>query len=261
VISIVAASILLFVFSGSTASKRWSERAYEAPGPAALPAQQAAAGSLEAQQRASASAHAEAQYKMLASANDELLRKIVTLQAQHAKELEEERATAQLQLEQLRQQSQSTSPNSFGAVMTKRMKHPAERPGVLFQLTNTDPPYWWCNFCCGPHADVLKRVNVEHATLFGEIESFAGVARGDSQIVVDVGANIGQFCLLAASRGHRVLAFEPVSINLNHLKSSLAANEFRHPVELYEAAVGDRDGTADLFVPADFGASDQARSN
>lgn len=144
--------------------------------------------------------------------------------------------------------------------MTKRMKHPAERPGVLFQLTNTDPPYWWCNFCCGPHADVLKRVNVEHATLFGEIESFAGVARGDSQIVVDVGANIGQFCLLAASRGHRVLAFEPVSINLNHLKSSLAANEFRHPVELYEAAVGDRDGTADLFVPADFGASDQARA-
>jgi FkbM family methyltransferase len=65
--------------------------------------------------------------------------------------------------------------------------------------------------------------------------------------MLDVGANVGTSLLGAASSGHRVLAFEPASINVAYLNSTICANNLQHVVELVQAAVGERSGTVAFF--------------
>ena len=65
-------------------------------------------------------------------------------------------------------------------------------------------------------------------------------------VAFDVGANVGYYTLLL-SRGvgpqGRVIAFEPNPINVAHLKEHLRLNKIGN-VEIVEAAVSDREGTA-----------------
>jgi FkbM family methyltransferase len=64
------------------------------------------------------------------------------------------------------------------------------------------------------------------------------------QTVIDVGANIGYYTLLAASRvgpSGRVLAFEPSAANCALLKASLRANGFTN-VSVYNQAAADANG-------------------
>jgi FkbM family methyltransferase len=56
--------------------------------------------------------------------------------------------------------------------------------------------------------------------------------------VVDIGANCGYFSLLAASRGARVYAFEPLQTNLRLLHASVALNRFAH-IRIIAAAASD----------------------
>jgi FkbM family methyltransferase len=63
-------------------------------------------------------------------------------------------------------------------------------------------------------------------------------------ILVDIGANIGYYTLLAASRigcDGKVIAFEPSSDNCALLRMSLQANDFDN-VKLYPYAVADKEG-------------------
>ena len=70
--------------------------------------------------------------------------------------------------------------------------------------------------------------------------------------VVDVGANIGYYVLLAASRvgsaGH-VLAFEPSPWACDRLRRTVADNDLSDVVVVEQQAVGDRTCTASLFMP------------
>jgi len=65
--------------------------------------------------------------------------------------------------------------------------------------------------------------------------------------MLDVGANVGTSLLGAASAGHRVLAFEPAAVNVAYLNSTICANGLENVVELVQAAVGERSGTATFF--------------
>lgn len=71
---------------------------------------------------------------------------------------------------------------------------------------------------------------------------------------IDVGANIGAFCLLAADvlrrRGGRALAIEPLPQNVAFLLQSLVANDLTEMIEVAAVAVGDRDGSLNLEVMA-----------
>lgn len=65
--------------------------------------------------------------------------------------------------------------------------------------------------------------------------------------VLDVGANIGIFSLLAAARSNRdVIAFEPTADLAGVARSTAAANGLR--VEVEELALGDRNGFATLYL-------------
>lgn len=67
---------------------------------------------------------------------------------------------------------------------------------------------------------------------------------------IDVGANIGVFCLGAAdilrARGGRALAIEPIPANVHFIKDSVTANNLEDVIEIVACAAGDSDGTLQL---------------
>ena len=76
----------------------------------------------------------------------------------------------------------------------------------------------------------------------------ASLSRG--QTVLDIGANLGFYSMLAASLvggGGRVFSFEPFSRNAELIKSSAKENKFDN-VTVVNAAVSDRNGTASLYL-------------
>jgi FkbM family methyltransferase len=73
-------------------------------------------------------------------------------------------------------------------------------------------------------------------------------------VVIDVGANIGQYTLLAAELAGpsgRVFAFEPDPVNAAALQRSVGRNGFGGRVELLRVAVAGRSGEAALDVQPD----------
>lgn len=72
--------------------------------------------------------------------------------------------------------------------------------------------------------------------------------------VLDIGANIGFYSLLARSRAGaagRVVAFEPFPESAALLAAGIAANEFNN-VHVVQAAVGERNGRVQLHLAPDF---------
>ena len=67
------------------------------------------------------------------------------------------------------------------------------------------------------------------------------LAQQQPVVVVDVGANLGYFSLMAAALGHRVVAFEPMGRNAAKLQASIARNPgFSERIALYQYAVASR---------------------
>ena len=76
------------------------------------------------------------------------------------------------------------------------------------------------------------------------------VLLGSGSIFVDVGVNKGDFTLLAArivGDSGKVIAFEPEPVNCHWIRKSIELNGYRN-VTLYEAALSDSDGTAQLHL-------------
>jgi FkbM family methyltransferase len=84
----------------------------------------------------------------------------------------------------------------------------------------------------------------DHTQLFKEELS-------EGMVVVDVGANIGYYTLIAASivgpRG-RVIAIEPDPRNFHLLTRNIEANEYTDFVEAHRVAVSDKVGTANIYL-------------
>lgn len=85
----------------------------------------------------------------------------------------------------------------------------------------------------------------------GELRLLDRILRPD-MVLVDVGANLGEFTLHAAKRlrSGRVIAFEPVGEMHEHLLENIRANGFAN-VTVYRVALSDRSGSADLYVGGD----------
>lgn len=64
--------------------------------------------------------------------------------------------------------------------------------------------------------------------------------------VVDVGANVGVYTCLAASRGKPTIAFEPLARNLNYLYRNLWDNQFRN-VEVYPMGLTEAPGLGRIY--------------
>lgn len=82
-----------------------------------------------------------------------------------------------------------------------------------------------------------------------ELDYFARAAAA-SKTVVDVGANIGLYSCVAATRlqpGGVVHAFEPIAENLAFLQRNVLNNNLTN-VDVHEEAVGEEEGNLEIFV-------------
>ena len=72
-----------------------------------------------------------------------------------------------------------------------------------------------------------------------------------SETIVDVGANIGLYCCIAADRTPavgKVVAFEPVPENLNYLRRNIESNGRTARVVVEELAVGQDSGNMQIYL-------------
>jgi len=70
--------------------------------------------------------------------------------------------------------------------------------------------------------------------------------RNPKGLVLDIGANIGQYTLIAALKGHVVFAFEPVPAHIEMLKKTAILNGIHDKVHFFRNGVGDY--TAQTFI-------------
>jgi len=99
--------------------------------------------------------------------------------------------------------------------------------------------------------EALSRVDLACLTPFHPFQlTLYRDALAPGMVVIDCGAHIGVYTLLAARRvgpqGH-VVALEPDELNLKALRTNLNANGVADRVEVIDAAASDRSGTTRFF--------------
>jgi FkbM family methyltransferase len=92
------------------------------------------------------------------------------------------------------------------------------------------------------HTGVVCRCRPAAHRMFGEVwfdrdYDVPGLVLRPGDVVLDIGGNQGFFSCYAASRGCRVLTFEPDFENVRLLRSNLEANVFANRVKVVPAAV------------------------
>lgn len=105
---------------------------------------------------------------------------------------------------------------------------------------------------------IRKSTRVMFAMEPGMLRWFAGFAPAD--VLVDVGANIGMYSVLAAGiSGCRVIAIEPFSLNVEDLRHNVAINGLDERVTVMHAAATDRERVDTLYFGQSFaGAANQS---
>jgi len=84
----------------------------------------------------------------------------------------------------------------------------------------------------------------------GSTHLMESILHGD-MIAFDIGANLGYYLLLEATRLGRnshIFAFEPHPDNFRMLKKNIELNGMSDKVSIYQCAVSDRNGSAELIV-------------
>jgi FkbM family methyltransferase len=69
----------------------------------------------------------------------------------------------------------------------------------------------------------------------------------DVDVVINVGANIGYYCCLAAKEGKHVVAFEPMPQNLRYLLRNIQANDWAESIEVFPLALSNKVGVTEIY--------------
>jgi FkbM family methyltransferase len=96
--------------------------------------------------------------------------------------------------------------------------------------------------CSSTHGCWLGTYEQENQHLFASLVPANGT-------LYDIGANVGFYTLLAASRAKRVIAVEPLAENVAYVKQHLDLNGVCH-VGVWPAAVADKEGEEPLVAAA-----------
>lgn len=68
-----------------------------------------------------------------------------------------------------------------------------------------------------------------------------------ADVFINVGANIGYYCCLALNYGKRVVAFEPIGLNLKYLHKNIKANHWEDRIEIFPLALSNKVGTGEIY--------------
>lgn len=93
-----------------------------------------------------------------------------------------------------------------------------------------------------PHNEDIYISGSAHAKRIWDIYIWDTIVRiakpaQNNSLIIDVGANIGYFSLMAASLGHSVIAFEPMEKNLRRFVSSIDRNGFKEQIKVFRHAL------------------------
>jgi FkbM family methyltransferase len=68
-----------------------------------------------------------------------------------------------------------------------------------------------------------------------------------ADVFINVGANIGYYCCLALASGKKVVAFEPIDLNLKYLLKNILANGGGSNIEIFPLALSNRTGVIEIY--------------
>jgi FkbM family methyltransferase len=80
----------------------------------------------------------------------------------------------------------------------------------------------------------------------GDTKIFRALA-ADVDVVVDVGANVGYYCLHALSMQKHLIAFEPMPLNVEVLLKNIRLNGWGDNAEVYPIALSDKPGILEIY--------------
>lgn len=69
----------------------------------------------------------------------------------------------------------------------------------------------------------------------------------DADVFINIGANIGYYCLHALQMGRKTIAFEPIDLNVRHLLFNVKVNGWEKGFELFPVALGDTTGVIEIY--------------
>lgn len=98
-----------------------------------------------------------------------------------------------------------------------------------------------------PNTDDLKIVKSNLVTRH-YVRDFVPITEGS--VVIDVGAHIGSFAVMAAGIASKVLAFEPEPGNFQMLKKNVELNNLKN-VSIFEMAVSGSSGYQEIYISDD----------
>jgi FkbM family methyltransferase len=101
----------------------------------------------------------------------------------------------------------------------------------------------WYHMCVWPaEEDTYVSKRIQEGELWEpELIEFAKymLSKGEPGIVLDVGANIGEYTILAAALGHTVFAFEPIPAHVEMIQLSAQLNGVQEQVHIFRNGVAD----------------------
>ena len=118
-------------------------------------------------------------------------------------------------------------------------------------LENGQVDYWLCMH--EPREDIYISLFLFDGKLFEDSKTHIYLQllhKTPSVTVLDLGANLGYFAILAAAMGHHVIALEPMPHNFRLLEASTALNQFGARVRLINKAGGPTDDLPPLQICA-----------
>jgi len=65
--------------------------------------------------------------------------------------------------------------------------------------------------------------------------------------VINVGANIGYYSCLSLKYGKKVIAFEPIELNLKYLYKNIRANGYENNIEIFPIGLSNKTGIVEIY--------------
>jgi FkbM family methyltransferase len=69
----------------------------------------------------------------------------------------------------------------------------------------------------------------------------------DTEVMINIGANIGYYCCLALQQNKQVVAFEPFPQNVNLLLRNIQLNGWSEAIEVFPLALGSQPGVIEIW--------------
>ncbi len=124
-------------------------------------------------------------------------------------------------------------------------EHETLGPLKLFEVVENGHALNFYVRCGTSDADAIQDVLGSHSY------SYARSMLSQDAVVIDVGAHIGTFSLLAAAHGARVFSLEPIPANYTVLEENVQMNHFQSQVKTFNIAAWSADGERMMPVADD----------